>query len=87
MSFIPHQINVCEICFIFCCTISIVQRNRTKLKIKIQWKLEKIQVCSQIWRYRIRYMVLIQKEIFGHTMTCQSSKTANFNSTVVQEKM
>jgi len=29
---------------------------------------------------------MIQKEIFGHTMTCQSSKTANFNSTVVQEK-
>ena len=79
MSFIPHQINVCEICFIFCCTIGIVQRNRTKI--------DKIQRSLQIWRYRIRYMVLIQKEIFGHTMTCQSSKTANFNSTAVQEKM
>ena len=32
MSFIPHQINVCEICFIFCGTIGIVQRNRTKIK-------------------------------------------------------
>ena len=34
MSFIPHQINVCEICFIFCYTIGIVQRNRTEIKIK-----------------------------------------------------
>ena len=32
MSFIPYQINVCEICFTFFGTISIVQRNWTKIK-------------------------------------------------------
>ena len=37
--------------------------------------------------YSLQSLWVTKKEIFGHTMTCQSSKTANFNSTVVQEKM